>query len=73
MTGGFLSSFSFSTTRLGLTVSQALLQGRPVAANLANLHQRQLDTAMSEFELHGYAEALVAEVRSRLHLPDDPR
>lgn len=46
----------------GVTVTQSLLQGRRVAANLASLRQARLDAAGSVFELRGYAEALVARV-----------
>lgn len=45
-----------------LTLTQSLLQGRPLAANLASLRQARLDTAISEYELRGFAESLVAEV-----------
>jgi outer membrane protein len=52
------------TTRAGLTVTQALLQGRGVAVNLADLRQARLDTQLSEYEFRGFAEALVAEVET---------
>jgi len=48
--------------RAGLTVTQALLQGRGLAPNLASLRQARLDAQISEYELRGYAEALVATV-----------
>lgn len=47
-----------------VTLTQALLQGRPLAANLASLRQARLDTALSEYELRGFAETLVAEVET---------
>ena len=47
-----------------LTVNQALLRGRPQAVNLAALRLARLDTATSEYELRGFAEALVADVES---------
>ena len=50
------------STRLGLTVTQALLRGYGTEANLARLEQARLDTRMSEYELRGFAETLVAEV-----------
>ena len=50
------------TTRAALTVTQALLEGRGVAVNLADLRQARLDTQLSEYELRGFAEGLVAEV-----------
>jgi outer membrane protein len=49
-------------SRLGLTVTQALLKGAGLGVNLANLRQARLDTAVSQYELRGFAEALVAQV-----------
>jgi len=51
----------FYTTRMGMTITQALLKGRGTEANLARLRQARLDTRMSEYELRGFTEALVAE------------
>ena len=45
-------------------VTQALLRDRRPAANLARLHQAQIDTRISEHELRGVAEALVATVET---------
>jgi outer membrane protein TolC len=53
---------SFYTTRLGMTVTQALLRGFGTDVNLARLQQTRLDTRMSEYELRGFTELLVAEV-----------
>jgi outer membrane protein TolC len=53
---------SFYSTRLGMTVTQALLKGYGTDVNLARLRQARLDTRMSEFELRGFTEFLVAEV-----------
>ncbi|MBU0988403.1 MAG: TolC family protein [Proteobacteria bacterium] len=53
---------NFYTTRLGMTVSQALLRGYGTDVNLARLQQARLDTRMSEYELRGFIELLVAEV-----------
>ncbi len=53
---------SFYSTRLGMTVTQALLRGYGTDVNLASLQQARLDTRMSEFELRGFTEFLVAEV-----------
>ena len=50
------------TTRLGLSVTQALLQGAGVAVNLAGLRQARLDTLASHYELRGFAETLVSDV-----------
>ena len=52
----------FTATRAGITVTQALLRGMPVSVNLARLHQARLDTLISEYELRGFVEALVAKV-----------
>ncbi|MEJ2154134.1 MAG: TolC family protein [Desulfobacteraceae bacterium] len=52
----------FYTTRLGMTINQVLLRGRGTDANLARLRQAKIDTRLSEYELRGYTEALVAEV-----------
>lgn len=49
-------------SRIGLSVTQALLRGFDVNANLANLRQAELDTLISEYELRGFAEFLVALV-----------
>ena len=49
-------------SRLGLSVTQALLQGRGLDVNLADLRQAELDTRFSQYELRGFIEALVAEV-----------
>ncbi|MBU1695251.1 MAG: TolC family protein, partial [Verrucomicrobia bacterium] len=49
-------------TRAEIDASQALLQGRPIAVNLIRLHQARLDTEISEYELRGFAETLVATV-----------
>lgn len=48
--------------RVGLTVTQALLEGRGRDVNLASLRRAELDTVSSEYELRGFAEALAAEV-----------
>lgn len=43
-------------------VTQALLRGRGSAVNLARLRQARIDTHISQYELHGVAEALVAAI-----------
>ncbi|MCM8769584.1 MAG: TolC family protein, partial [Candidatus Omnitrophica bacterium] len=50
------------TSRLGLTVTRALLQGASLPANLAKVYQAKLDTQLSQYELAGFVESLVAEV-----------
>jgi len=52
----------FYTTRLGIEFTQALLQGYGAEVNLANLRQARLDTRLSEYELRGFTESLVAQV-----------
>jgi outer membrane protein len=50
------------SARLGITVTQALLQGAGSEFNLASVRQAELDVLSSQFELQGFTEALVAEV-----------
>lgn len=52
----------FYSTRLGVTLTQSLLKGFGRNANLVQLRQAQLDTRISEYELRGFTETLVAEV-----------
>ena len=49
-------------SRVGLSITQALLRGRGLNVNLAELRQAGLNTQSSQYELRGFAEALVAEV-----------
>lgn len=48
-------------SRVGLTFTQALLQGRDPAVNLAQIRQAELAAALSGYNLRGFAEALVEE------------
>jgi outer membrane protein len=50
--------------RLGLTVTQSLLQGFGPAVNLAHIRQAELDTTASFYELRGFTEALLAETET---------
>lgn len=52
----------FSSSRLGLTMTQSLLRGYGSGVNLARLRQSRLDTEISGYELRGFGEFLVAEV-----------
>jgi len=52
----------FYATRLGMTITQALLRGYGSDVNLVRLQQARLDTRMTEYELRGFTEFLVAEV-----------
>ena len=56
----------FDTDRVRgfVTVTQALLDGRGAEVNLAQVRQARLDTLASEFELRGFAEALLADIES---------
>ena len=50
------------STRVGLTVTQSLLQGFGLDVNLASLRQARIDVETSQYVLRGFAEALVAQV-----------
>lgn len=52
------------STRVGASVSQALLRGRGAQVNLARLRQAKLDTVSTEYAFRGYAEALVASTEN---------
>lgn len=47
-----------------ITLTQALLRGANWEANIAAINQARIDTQVSEYELRGFAEALVAEVEA---------
>jgi len=64
-TDSSLYSDTFTANRLGVTVTQALLQGMDIRANLARVNQAKLDTLISEYELRGFAEVLLEEVESK--------
>ena len=57
-----LYSDDMHESRLGLSVTQALLKGAGLGYNLAGLHQARLDTSSSLYELRGFAETLMAQV-----------
>jgi outer membrane protein TolC len=59
---GSFSGDPFFQTRVGLSVTQSLLRGYGMDVNLATLRQARLDTLSSQYELRGFAEALVAQV-----------
>ncbi len=52
------------TARLGLTMTQALLQGFGPSVNLASIRQAELDTLASVDELRGFAESLLADTET---------
>jgi outer membrane protein TolC len=52
----------FVTSRLGLSVTQSLLRGFGPTVNLIAVNQARIDTRMSQYELRGFVESLVAQV-----------
>ena len=50
--------------RVGLSVTQSLLQGFGPAVTLLSIRQAELDTLASLYELRGFTETLVAEAES---------
>ena len=61
-TDSSLYSDKFVSNRLGVTVTQALLQGLDVRANMARIHQASIETLISEYELRGFSEVLLEQV-----------
>ena len=64
-TDSSLYSDIFTSNRLGLTVTQALLRGMDLKANLARVNQARLDTLISQYELRGFTEILIEQVESK--------
>lgn len=60
--GHSLYSDKFETSRVGLSVTQALLRGYGLDVNLASLRQARLDTLLSHYELRAFVESLLADV-----------
>jgi outer membrane protein len=54
----------FSSTRMGISLTQSLLRGFGTKANLARLRQARLETRISRYELRGFSESLVAQVEN---------
>ena len=52
------------SSRIGLTLSQSLLRGFGPTVNLVSLRQAQLETAVSNSELRGITESLLAETET---------
>ena len=50
--------------RLGMDITQALLQGFGPAVNLASVRQAELETLASIYQLRGFTEALLAETET---------
>jgi outer membrane protein len=61
-TDSSLYSDTFVSNRLGITVTQALLQGAGIRANIASIRQANIDTIISEYELRGFMEVLLEQV-----------
>jgi len=51
-------------SRVGLSITQRLLQGAGLGVNLASLRQARLDVLSSEYELRGFTESLVANTEN---------
>ena len=49
-------------SRIGLTVTQALLQGFGSEVNLARIREARIDALASEYQLRGFAELMISEV-----------
>jgi len=64
-TDSSLYSDTFTATRLGVSVTQALLQGTDIRANLARVHQARIEALISEYELRGFTEILLEDVESK--------
>jgi len=54
----------FSSTFLGLSVTQSLLRGYGTDVNLARLRQSRLETEITQYELRGFSESLLAQVET---------
>ena len=52
----------FVSTRLGGSVTQSLLRGFGTAVNLVSVNQARIDTKISQYELRGFVETLVAQI-----------
>jgi outer membrane protein TolC len=59
---GSFSGQDFFATRVGMTVTQSILRGYGLDVNLASLRQARIDTLSTEYQLRGFAEALIAQV-----------
>jgi len=51
----------FVSTRLGASVTQSLLRGFGPTVNLVAVNQAKIDTSISQYELRGFVESLVAQ------------
>ena len=55
---------TYSSTRFGLSVTQSLLRGYGTDVNLAQLRRSRLETDITQYELRGFSESLVAQVET---------
>jgi outer membrane protein TolC len=46
---------------IGLTITQALLSGKGMQVNMANIRQAKLNTQITEYEFRGFAQTMVAQ------------
>jgi len=54
----------YSSTRLGLSITQSLLRGYGTDVNLAQLRQSRIETDITQYELRGFSESLLAQVEN---------
>jgi outer membrane protein TolC len=64
-TDSSLYSDTFTANRIGFSITQALLRGMDVRANMARVNQARLDTLISEYELRGFTEIVLEQVESK--------
>jgi outer membrane protein len=64
-TDSSLYSDTFTANRIGFSITQALLRGMDVRANMARVNQARLDTLISEYELRGFTETVLEQVESK--------
>ena len=63
-TDSSLYSAPFTSTRLGISLTQSLLRGFGTETNLVRLRKAKLDTRISQYELRGFSESLVTQVEN---------
>ena len=54
----------YSSTRLGLSVTQSLLRGFGTDVNMVQLRQSRIETDITQYELRGFSESLLAQVEN---------
>lgn len=52
------------SNRIGVTLTQALLRGFSIDANMASIRQAEVDSLISVYELRGFTETLVADIET---------